>query len=153
MWSADILPTLLSLTDIELAKTTKLDGQNITEILKGNSSEHPPVFSMHNLEIMSIRKGDYKLFLNKPNLKVMNDITSWKDKRAPDGETIIAPIIGQANPSQYPGVIPEKPKQKIQLFNLKNDPTESLDLSASNQEKVNELLKDYHNFKDSFESQ
>ena len=152
MWSADILPTLVSLTNTKPTETTKLDGQNITEILKGNSTDHLPVFSMHNNDIMSIRKGEYKLFLDKPNLRVVNDISNWKDKRGPDGTTIIAPMTGQANPSQYPGVKPEKPKQKIQLFNLKNDPTESVDLSASNQEKVNELLEDYENFKNSFET-
>ncbi len=152
MWSADILPTLFSLTQITPSETTKLDGQNITEILKGNSTDHDPVFSMHNHEIMSIRKGDYKLFLNEPSLRVVNDVSNWKDKRGPDGTTIIAPLTGQANPSHYPGVKPEKPKQKIQLFNLKNDPTESQDLSASNQEKVNELMKDYENFKNSLKT-
>ena len=65
-WSADIFPTLLSLTSIKSDSSIIIDGENITEILKGNQTEHHPVFSMHNSDIMSIRKGDWKLFVNKP---------------------------------------------------------------------------------------
>ena len=146
-WSPDIFPTILSLTNIKSATNQKLDGEDITEILKGKMQEHAPVFSMHNDKIMSVRKGDYKLFVNEPRYQVP-DSKSWVDKRAPDGITIIAPYE-QATPAQYPGIIPQKPLKQIQLFDLKNDVTESTDLSDNNPDMVRELLQEYKNFENS----
>lgn len=150
-WSPDIFPTLLALTNIIPSKSNKLDGQDITEILKGKQTEHAPVFSMHNSDIMSVRKGDWKLFVREPRYWKETDLSTWKDKRAPDGTTIIAPIEGQANPSMYPGLIPFKPENKIQLFNLKDDPTESTDLAKEKPELVAELMEDYKAFEASIE--
>ena len=149
-WSPDIFPTLLSLTNVVPAKTNKFDGVNITNILMGKRKEHPSVFSMHNAEIMSIRKGDWKLFVRMPRYYKEIDLTTWKDSRAPDGTTIIA-RPGQATPALYPGLKPTKPENEIQLFNLKNDPTESKDLAAKKPEIVNELMTDYKEFEESIE--
>ena len=126
----------------------KLDGQNITEILQGKSEVHPPVFSMHNDEIMSIRKGNMKLFVNKPKGRRAFDLKTWSDPRGPDGTTIIAQLE-QATPADYPGVIPEKPKNNIQLFDVKVDPTESNDLSKERPELVQELLRACKEFEES----
>lgn len=126
-----------------------MDGQDITEILKGKQTEHAPVFSMHNSHISTIRKGDWKLFVREPRYWKERDLSTWKDKRGPDGTTIIAPIEGQATPAQYPGLIPLKPKNEIQLFNLRNDPTESTDLSQDNPELVEELMQEYKKFESS----
>lgn len=150
LWSPDVFPTLFALTDIETPKAITFDGQDMTSILQGKNKSHSPVFSMHNDEIMSIRKGDYKLFVNKPRYRQMVDLSNWSDPRGPDGTTIIAQLEGQATPADYPGVSPEEPKNKIQLFNLKNDPTESNDLAAVQPELVKELLSEYENFKASF---
>lgn len=145
-WSPDIFPTLLALTGVVPAENNVLDGENITEILKGEQTEHAPVFSLHNEHIMSVRKGDWKLFLRKPRyFKGFNPAT-WTDSRAQDGTTIIARTTGQATPAQYPGIIPEEPANDVQLFNLKTDPGESADLSMQEPEKVKELLLDYENF-------
>lgn len=145
LWSPDVFPTLFALTNITPSESKKLDGINITEILKGNQIEHGPVFSMHNYEIMSVRKGDFKLFLNKPNRRIV-DKKTWVDKKAPDGTTIIAQMEGQGTPDQYPGLIPQKSKNKIQLFDLKNDSSETNDLAEANPEKVKELMQDYKAF-------
>jgi len=145
-WSPDIFPTLLSLTHQKPDKKIILDGQNITEILKGNQTEHAPVFSMHNAEIMSVRKGDWKLFVREPRYYKETDLSTWRDSRGPDGTTIIAPLVGQANPGLYPGVIPLPFQNKILLFNLRNDPAETVDLSTEKPEKVNELMKEYKKF-------
>tara|TARA_B100000809_G_scaffold54191_1_gene49763 strand:- start:3533 stop:4939 length:1407 start_codon:yes stop_codon:yes gene_type:complete len=148
LWSPDIFPTLFSLTGITPSESKKLDGHDITEILQGKIKSHPPVFSMHNNEIMSIRKGDMKLFVNRPRAFTVRDFSNWKDSRGPDGTTILAQMEGQASPADYPGVLPEKPKNKIQLFDLKNDPTESNDLALSKPEIVKELLKEYIDYKE-----
>jgi len=145
LWSPDVFPTLFALTNIAPTESKKLDGINITEILKGNEIEHGPVFSLHNYEIMSVRKGDFKLFLNKPNRRIVNKKT-WVDKKAPDGITIIAQTEGQGTPDQYPGLVPQISKNKIQLFDLKSDPAETNDLAEVNPDKVNELMLDYKEF-------
>jgi uncharacterized sulfatase len=145
-WSPDIFPTLLSLTNIVPEKENIIDGQDITEIIKGKQLNHDAVFSMHNEHILSIRKGDWKLFVREPRYYKEVDLSTWKDKRAPDGTTIIAPIEGQANPGMYPGIKPSKPENEIQLFNLKNDITESKDLSKEKPEIVEELMREYKAF-------
>ena len=149
LWSPDIFPTLMALTNTTPTSDKKLDGQDMTKILQGKSETHAPVFSMHNEEIMSIRKGNIKLFVNKPYGRRKFDMKTWSDPRGPDGKTIIAQME-QATPEDYPGVVPGIPKNKIQLFDLKNDPTESNDLAASKPELVKELLKEYEAFQNSF---
>lgn len=148
-WSPDIFPTLLAMTNISVASKNKLDGVDITEIIKGKQTTHQPIFSMHNSLIMSVRKGDWKLFVHNPGYFKPVDLSKWKDARGPDGTTIIAPIIGQANPGNYPGVVPTKTENEIQLYNVKNDPTESKDLSGTEKEKVNELLQELEKFESS----
>lgn len=66
-----------------------------------------------------------------------------------NGITIIAQTEGQGTPDQYPGLVPQISKNKIQLFDLKNDPTETNDLAEINQEKVDELMQDYKEFAES----
>ena len=145
-WSPDLFPTLLSMAKVKPSKTNKLDGQDITEILKGNIKTHPPVFSMHNAEITTVRKGDWKLFVREPKYWKETDLSTWRDPRGPDGTTIIAPVIGQATPADYPGVLPLRFQNKILLFNVKDDPAETVDLSAEKPEKVNELMQEYKKF-------
>lgn len=144
-WSPDIFPTILSLTNISVNLPNKLDGVDITEIIKGKQTAHQPVFSMHNSQIMSVRKGDWKLFVHNPGYFKPVDLSVWRDPRGPDGTTIIAPAE-QSNPGHYPGVIPIKTEKDIQLYNLKNDLTEAHDLSETEKEKVNELLQEIKKF-------
>lgn len=149
-WSPDIFPTLLSLTGITPEKSNKIEGSDITEVLKGNESEHGAVYSMHNNRISTMRKGDWKLFVREPRYWKKVDLSTWKDKRAPDGTTIIAPLVGQATPAQYPGLIPLKPENEIQLFNMKDDPMEANDLSKEKPELVNQMMEEYKIFEASF---
>jgi uncharacterized sulfatase len=148
-WSPDIFPTLLSLTGIKPKKKNKLDGGDITEILKGKVKTHPPVFSLQNAEIMSVRKGDWKLFVREPRYYKEIDVSKWKDARAPDGTTIIAPMTGQATPAQYPGIKPVQSENGWQLFNVRKDPTESHNLAKENDRKFKELWKEYNKFESS----
>ena len=152
-WSPDIYPTLLSLTNVNPINQNVLDGQDITEILKGNQKEHAPVFSLHNQHIMSVRKGDWKLFVRKPRYRKKVDLSTWSDSRAADGTTIIARMSGQATPAQYPGITPEEPESDIQLFNLKTDITESQNIAEKNPEKVDELLQLITDFKESISNE
>lgn len=148
-WSPDIFPTLLAMTNLSTETKNKLDGNDITEIIKGKQTTHKPVFSMHNSQIMSVRKGDWKLFVHNPGYFKPVDLSTWRDSRGPDGTTIIAPAE-QSNPGHYPGIIPVKTEKEIQLYHLQNDPTESAELSDANPEKVKELLQELRKFEASF---
>ena len=101
VWSPDILPTLLSLSGITAPTHPVLDGRDITPVLLGADSEPRPVFSLHDSTIMSVRKGDWKLFVSETPGPKQVDLASWTDPRAPDGKTIIAPVE-QPTPAQYP---------------------------------------------------
>ncbi|MHA7830234.1 MAG: sulfatase-like hydrolase/transferase [Flagellimonas sp.] len=145
-WSPDIFPTLLSLTKTIEPKDVLSDGHDLTEALNGKIGLHRPIFSLHGSHIMSIRKGDYKLFLDVSKSAILGD--DWIDPRAPDGQTIIA-RAEQATPRQYPGLVPGSPKKKIQLYNLKNDPQEEINLVDTERDLVEELIRDYNIFRNS----
>ncbi len=144
-WSPDILPTIMKLTGIKTDPKIKLDGQDISGIIKGKMKQHPPIFSMTGSKIMTIRDGKWKLFLNQPSFYKEVDLKNWKDPRGPDGTTIIAPTE-QATPADYPGIRPLKMEGEIFLFNIEDDPTESKNLAESFPEIKEKLLKEYSRF-------
>ncbi len=144
-WSPDILPTIMRLTSIQTDPKIKLDGQDISKIIKGKSVEHPPIFTMRDTRIRTIRSGKWKLFVEKPDYYKEVDLKKWKDPRGPDGTTIIAPVE-QASPADYPGIKPEKMEGEMLLFNLEDDPTESKNLAESFPEIKEKLLKEYDRF-------
>ncbi len=147
-WSPDILPTLMKLTNIQTDPKIKLDGTDISEIIEGKSTSHGPIFTMKNSEIQTIRDGKWKLFLKEPPYYKEVDLTNWKDNRAPDGTTIIAPAE-QATPADYPGIKPEKMEGEMLLFDLENDPAESTDLSGNYPKIKERMIREYTNFQNS----
>lgn len=144
-WSPDILPTIMTQTGIKTDPKIKLDGQDISEIIKGKKIQHPPIFTMRDNQIKTIRSGKWKLFVEKPDYYKEVDLKNWKDPRGPDGTTIIAPVE-QASPADYPGIKPEKMEGEMLLFNLQDDPTESKNLSESFPEIKEKLMKEYTHF-------
>ncbi len=149
-WSLDILPTLMKLTNIKTDPKIKLDGQDISAIIKGKSHEHSPIFSMKGTTIRTIRDGNWKLFVTKPEYYREVDLKNWKDPRGPDGTTIIAPFA-QATPADYPGVKPEKMEWEMPLFDLSKDPAETTDLSKQYPEVKEKLLRKYNEFLATFQ--
>ncbi|MHC1705709.1 MAG: sulfatase-like hydrolase/transferase [Tenuifilaceae bacterium] len=148
-WSLDIMPTLMKLVGINTNSKIKLDGQDISEIIKGKSNDHSPIFSMKDTTIRTIRDGNWKLFVKKPDFYRQIDLKNWTDERGPDGSTIIAPK-NQATPEDYPGVKPEKIVGEMLLFDLVEDPAETKDLSAKYPKIKNDLIKKYYEFLNSF---
>lgn len=144
-WSPDILPSLMKLCNIKIDSKIKLDGKDISEIIKGKSNNHPPIFTMKDTTIRTIRDGKWKLFLKKPEFYKEVDLKIWKDARGPDGTTIIAPMA-QATPADYPGKKPEKMAGEMLLFDLENDPTESTDLSGKYPQIKEDLIRKYNEF-------
>ncbi|MCK4919949.1 MAG: sulfatase-like hydrolase/transferase [Bacteroidales bacterium] len=148
-WSADIFPTLLSLTSIDPPADVFIDGEIITDILKGKQTDHKPIFTMKSETIKAIRHGKYKLFVDTPRFyQPPKDLENWVDWRGPDGETIIAPYE-QHNPGDYPGIKPEKMEGSTFLFDLESDLTEMKDLSEEYPEIKADLLKKYNEFLES----
>jgi hypothetical protein len=135
----------MKLTDIKTDPGIKLDGQDISAIIKGKSSEHPPIFTMKENTIRTIRDGKWKLFLVKPEFYKEADLSNWTDKRGPDGTTIIAPMA-QATPADYPGLKPEKMEGEMFLFDLEKDPTESTNLAAKYPRITEDMVRKQEQF-------
>jgi uncharacterized sulfatase len=144
-WTPDILPTIMKLTSIQTDPAVKLDGQDISAIIRGKSTNHPPIFTMKDSVIRTIRDGKWKLFLTKPDFYREPDLKNWSDKRAPDGTTILAPAE-QATPADYPGIKPEKMVGELLLFDLEKDPTESTDLSGNYPQIKQDMIRKYNEF-------
>lgn len=144
-WSPDILPTLMKLTGIGTNPDIKLDGQDISAIIQGKSTDHPPVFTMKDTVIRTIRDGKWKLFLTKPDFYKQVNLSNWVDKRGPDGTTILAPVE-QATPEDYPGIKPLAMEGGMLLFDLENDPAENTDLSAKFPRIRETMIQKYHEF-------
>ncbi len=148
IWSLDLFPTLLRLCGLDAPKGVALDGEDITKILRGESTAHAPIFSCHNEKIITIRDGDWKLFVTKPLYLSARDLNpDWVDPKAPNGTNIIAQAE-QATPMDYPGIVPEEFDNHNPLFNLDQDPSEMVDLTKSHPEVVSSLRKK----RDQFES-
>lgn len=124
-------------------------GQNIIEILQGKSRQHGPVFTSHNEKIITMRDGDWKLYINKPNYLSSRDLNpDWVDPKAPNGTTIIAQSE-QPSSMEYPGVVPKEFDNPTPLFNLRWDPVENVDLTRSHPEIASGMKEKYEKFLES----
>jgi arylsulfatase A-like enzyme len=139
-WSLDIVPTLQHLTTLQQDPKIKLDGQNISAILKGKKQDHDPIFSMKDHKIKTIRVGKWKMYLSTPDFYQEIDLKKYSDPRKPDGISIIAPLQ-QASPEAYPGLKPRRMPGESFLFDLENDPYESINLADKHPEIIKELLE------------
>ena len=144
-WSPDLFPTLLSMCGIEMPEGLYVDGEDIAGILRGDVHTHKAIFTMRGGTIRTIRKDQWKLYVESPVFYKLPDLENWVDKRAPDGVTIIAPYE-QATPAQYPGIKPMKMDGKTFLFNLETDIAEMDNVAGENPEIVNALKKEYLEF-------
>ena len=85
------------------------------------------------------------MYVEKPSFYKKPNLTNWKDKRGPDGTTIIAPYE-QATPAMYPGVKPEKMEGEVFLFNLDKDIAEMHNVAEENPEIVAALQEEYEEY-------
>jgi hypothetical protein len=138
----------MGLTGIKTDPAIFLDGQDILPLLKGKEMVHNPIFSMKDSKIRTIRDGKWKLFVVTPDFYNPPNLENWKDPRAPDGTTILAPAE-QATPADYPGIKPEKMKGEMLLFDLEKDRTESMDVSDKYPEIKQAMVRKYERFLES----
>jgi uncharacterized sulfatase len=151
-WSPDLFPTLLSMCGIEMPGDLYIDGEDITGVLRGEKQTHKAIYTMRGSTIRTIRKDQWKLYIENPRFYDPPDLENWVDKRAPDGLTIIAPYE-QATPAQYPGIKPLDMEGETFLFNLEKDIAEMKNVAGENPKIVSALMEEYLQFMNSLEAE
>jgi arylsulfatase A-like enzyme len=139
----DLFPTILKLAGMDTPEDRTVDGRNLWPLLLSGDapSQHEFLVSMHRNRLMAVHSGNWKLHvLPPPADRRLKDPESWVDRRGPDGLTIIAPWE-QSTPLDYPGSREGVAARESMLFNLKEDPGETTDLSAQHPEVVDRLGK------------
>ena len=119
--SLDLLPLFCNVAGVDIPKDRKIDGKNILNILKNNSttSPHEYTYYYNGTNLQAIRKGDWKLHL--PRTKADQPFWSKKEHRKVDKGFVTL--------------------DKNVLFHLKNDVEEKNDVADQHPEVVTMLLK------------
>ncbi len=139
--SVDLFPTILKAAGLSLPKDRTIDGKGLWPLLTSEAapSAHEFVITMHNERLMTIHSGPWKLHVKAhKTYRAPRDLSSWKDRRGPDGVTLIAPYE-QATPAHYPGLTTGAESKPGSLFNVKTDPGEQTDVSARYPDVVKRL--------------
>jgi len=108
----DILPTIAALSDSQLPRRRKIDGHDISALIKGDADISPRKEFVHYTsrgELEGIRQGDWKLLVKKPRQTRNNN--QQKQTKGP----------------------------QILLFNLKDDLGESINVAEQHPDIVKEL--------------
>jgi uncharacterized sulfatase len=139
IWSLDIFPTLAALAGLALPQGVVYDGEDITGLLAGRATAHAPVFSAHNETLVTVRDGEWKLYLHEPRYLSKRDLDpDYVDRVWPNGVTILGQEE-QPGSMQYPGLVPKPFDNPLPLFNLARDPGESADFAEKHPEVVERL--------------
>lgn len=116
----DLMPTIANLAGAELPTDRVLDGLDISKVWHGKQEElERPYFYYQHFYLRAVRSGDWKLML--------------KHEEGPNSAT-----------AKWRNHIASKDAQPLkahQLYNLKDDIGETVDLTAKHPEKVAELLE------------
>lgn len=122
----DILPTLVSLAGGNVPEDRKIDGKNIWPLLAGKTTEspHEALYYWQGKDLGAVRSGDWKLLLQpqKP-LPPAKKSDAKPDKKTADKSAA------------------HDPNFRPQLYNLREDISESTDVSAQNPEVVARLME------------
>lgn len=116
----DILPTLAKLTNATLPEQ-KIDGVELTEILKGNTKANPRetfYYYYRRNALEAVRKGNWKLVLQHPSRSYLNM---------------------RAGADGFPGPSPENILMYESLYDLRRDPGEQHDVKGQNPQILKEL--------------
>jgi len=114
MGTIDLLPTIAKLAGVELKTRGTIDGLDASQLMlgKGQSPRNEFVFYSSQGKLEGLRQGDFKLRIAKPRVRGKNK---------------------KKNQTQ--------PKATVELYNLKEDISESKNLADSMPEKVQTLKK------------
>jgi len=139
--SVDLFPTILNVAGLSLPSGRVIDGKNLWPLLTSEQAPcaHEFVITMHNERLMTIHSGPWKLHIQaQKQYRAPQNLSQWKDRRGPDGVTLIAPFE-QATPASYPGLTAGAETKSGTLFNVVKDPGEQTDVSAQYPEVVKRL--------------
>lgn len=137
----DLFPTLLHVVGTSLPIDRKIDGKNLWPLLMSEEapSPHRFVITMRGDRLMTVHSGPWKLHVHaQRKYSPPQDPKAWKDPRAPDGVTIIAPYE-QYTPASYPGLTSGPDPKAWQLYHVVDDPGEQKDVSTQHPEVVKRL--------------
>jgi arylsulfatase A-like enzyme len=138
----DLFPTILKQAGLSSPSDRTIDGKDLWPQLTSAEAPnaHAYVITMHNERLMTIHSGPWKYFVNLQKAYVPpTDLSNWKDRRGPDGVTIIAPYE-QATPADYPGLTTGADCKPGTLFNILDDPGEQTDVSREHPEVVQRMI-------------
>ena len=147
----DLFATSLKAAGVEAPKDRVIDGKDIMPLLTDAraKSPHELLFFCRGDNLHAVRGGEYKLHVNRPGPardKVWSPDEEWIDRRAPDGERLIAPKE-QGHPSQFPGLLTGDEVKPGVLFNLVSDAGEQHDIAG----KYPDIVKRLKEAADGFE--
>lgn len=139
----DIFPTVLKLAGIDGPPDRVIDGRDLMPLFTSPTakSEHPAMVGAQGPRLAFVRDGRWKLHVlpaKDPFLGASQRVGPWIDPRGPDGKTILAPLE-QPQPNQYPGIRTGVAAAAMQLFDLKNDPAEQIDVAPEHPDVVARL--------------
>ena len=141
----DIFATILSATNTQLPDDRTLDGRDLLPMLTSDAaSPHDVIFGQLGAKLSTIRDARWKLHILAPGrmaLRAEADGT-WRDPRAPDGVTILAPFE-QYNLDSPPGPATGVASGPMQLFDLQTDPGEQNDVAQEHPEEAKRLTTLY----------
>ena len=127
MHIVDLFPTFVKVAGGDAASKLPLDGLDIMPVLtEGKPSPHADILLNTTPRAGALRMGDWKLVVNG------RDVVS----ETRDAETGARKKVARETT--------KSPKdRKVELFDLRNDPSETKDLSSVRPEKTEELLRRY----------
>ena len=138
----DLFATALKIAEVASPADRVIDGRDIMPLFTSDAkSPHEFVFGQLSAKLATVRDARWKLHVLKPHIGL---VAGYKpgdhrtDPRAPDGVTILAPYE-QATPDQIPGLMTGDAPQRMQLFDLQNDPGEQHDVASTHPAEVGRL--------------
>lgn len=142
--SVDIFATIVSAAGGSFPADRKIDGLDLMPLFTGATQEspHEAVFAMGGEQLKLLRSGRWKLHVRspQPGFTCLDDAGAWKDRRGPDGLTIIAQFE-QATPEDCPGITTGPAPKPLMLFDMEADRAEQRDVAAEHPEVVARLRK------------
>jgi uncharacterized sulfatase len=137
----DLFTTSLTAANIAPPTDRVIDGRDLMpQFTSAAASPHEGILGQLGPRLATVRDARWKLHVlpaQGPRFD-RESVATWRDPRAPDGVTILAPVE-QYKPSDYPGLSTGDAPVPLQLFDLQADPGEQHDVSAANPETVARL--------------
>lgn len=126
MHVVDLFPTFVKLAGGGIDQNLPLDGRDILPVLtEGKPSPHEDILlNAVTRNDGALRMGDWKIILNG-----VDGVTPTHDLETGERKRVDKVALKQAR------------EKKVELFNLRDDPSETRDLASEQPEKLNELRR------------